>query len=293
MIDELRHKYPLKDLLELAKMAKSTFFYWLGVIHRQDRNAGLKAKIRELFEAKGKANEKYGYRRICLELRKTEEFSNVNHKKVQRLMKELRLKGYISRNGYRKYSSYRGTVGKIADNVVNRHFNAGRPNTLWATDITEFHLCAGDVKVYLSPIKDFCDGSIVSYSCSTTPDMRLVMGMLEKALDRNMCLAGLVLHSDQGWQYQHRFWRERLDSRCITQSMSRKGNCLDNSKMETFFSTLKKAIWFGHEKDYRSPQQLIAAIDDYIKWYNSERIQVKLKGLTPLQFRRQAFKMAV
>ena len=293
MVDELRRKYPLKDLLEIAGIPRSTFFYILGQIRKKDKDADLKEKIRQLHATKGKGNEKYGYRRIYLELRRTEEFAGINHKKVQRLMKELGLVGYVSRNGSRKYSSYKGKVGKIADNVVNRHFDAERPNTLWATDITEFPLCGCDVKVYLSPIKDFCDGSIVSHSCSTTPDMKLVMGMLDKALDRNMCLPGLVFHSDQGWQYQHRYWRERLDSRCITQSMSRKGNCLDNSKMETFFATLKKAIWFGHERDYRSPEQLIAAIDDYIIWYNNERIQVKLKGLSPLQFRKQAFKMAV
>lgn len=293
MIDELRRKYPLKDLLVLAKLSKSTFFYILGRINRKDKDAALKEKISQLYATKRKGNEKYGYRRICLELRKTDEFAKVNHKKVQRLMKELGLFGYISKNGRRKYSSYRGAVGIIADNVVARHFNADRPNKLWSTDVTEFALCTGDVKVYLSPIKDFCDGSIVSHNCSTTPDMKLVLGMLDKALDKNMCLAGLVFHSDQGWQYQHATWRKKLGSRCITQSMSRKGNCLDNSKMETFFSTLKKAIWFGREKDYRSPDQLIAAIDDYIDWYNNERIQAKLKGLSPLQFRKQAFKMAM
>ena len=277
----------------LAKLSKSTFFYILGRINRKDKDAALKEKISQLYATKRKGNEKYGYRRICLELRKTDEFAKVNHKKVQRLMKELGLFGYISKNGRRKYSSYRGAVGKIADNVVARHFNADRPNKLWSTDVTEFALCTGDVKVYLSPIKDFCDGSIVSHNCSTTPDMKLVLGMLDKALDKNMCLAGLVFHSDQGWQYQHATWRKKLGSRCITQSMSRKGNCLDNSKMETFFSTLKKAIWFDREKDYRSPDQLIVAIDDYIDWYNNERIQAKLKGLSPLQFRKQAFKMAM
>ena len=115
------------------------------------------------------------------------------------------------------------------------------------------------------------------------------MRMLDKAFDCNPCLEGLVFHSDQGWQYQHDDWVKKLKSKGITQSMSRKGNCLDNSKMETFFGTLKKAIWFGRERDYKSPEELIAAIDDYIEWYNKERIQVKLKGLSPLQFRKQAF----
>lgn len=293
MIDELRQRYPLKDLLRLAEMAKSTFFYWIHAINREDRDAGLRARIRELFDSKGKANERYGYRRICLELRRTSEFRNVNHKRVQRLMREMGLAGYISRNGRRRYSSYRGTVGKVAPNVLNRRFSVERPNMVWATDVTEFNLVSCGCKVYLSPVRDLCDGSIVSHCCSTTPDMRLVIGMLDKALEQYQDLEGLVFHSDQGWQYQHESWVERLWNRGIIQSMSRKGNCLDNSKMETFFSTLKKAIWFGHENDYRSPEELIAAIDDYISWYNNERIRVELKGLTPLQFREQAFKMAV
>ena len=274
-------------------MAKSTFFYWLDVISRQDKNVELKSKIQELFDTKGKANEKYGYRRIYFELRKTEEFSTVNHKKVQRLMKELGLSGIISKSRQRKYSSYKGTVGKIAGNIVNRHFNAEKPNTVWATDVTEFRLDTCDCKVYLSAIKDFCDGSIISHFCSTSPSMDLVTKMLNKALDRNPHLEGLVFHSDQGWQYQQKSWASKLAARGIVRSMSRKGNCLDNSKMETFFATLKKAIWFGRERDYKSPEELIAAINDYINWYNKERIQVKLKGLSPLQFRKQAFMMAV
>ncbi len=274
-------------------MAKSTFFYCLNVINRQEKDFELKSRIQELFTTKGKANEKYGYRRIYCELRKTEEFSTVNHKKVQRLMKELGLRGYISKSGSRKYSSYRGTVGKIAGNIVNRHFKAEKPNTVWSTDVTEFKMDTCDCKVYLSPIKDFCDGSIISHSCSTSPSMTLVTRKLNKALDSNPCLEGLVFHSDQGWQYQQESWVKALTERGIVQSMSRKGNCLDNSKMETFFGTLKKAIWFGRERDYKSPEELIAAINDYIYWYNNERIQVKLKGLSPLQFRKQAIMMAV
>ena len=274
-------------------MSRSTFYYTIKAVSRKkEKDASLKAKIHNLYETEGKRNEKYGCRRIYDLLRATKEFCKINHKRVERLMKEMGLKGYISKNGNRKYSSYKGTVGKVADNIVERHFSPKRPNQIWSTDITEFKLPAcNDVKVYLSPIKDFCDGSIVSHSASTSPNMDLVMDMLDKALVKNRCLAGLVFHSDQGWQYQNPKWCDKLDSKCITQSMSRKGNCLDNSKMETFFGTLKKAIWFGHEKDYRSPDELIAAIDDYIRWYNERRIQHKLKGLTPLQFRKQAFKL--
>ena len=269
-------------------MPRSTFFYILKSMKKEDKDRRLKGQIKDLYEKNTHKNEKYGYRRICDCLRAMPEYSHINHKKVQRLMKEMGLFGYISKTGARKYSSYHGTVGKVADNVVKRHFKARRPNALWSTDITEFKLPACDnAKVYLSPIKDFCDGSIVSYSYSTSPNMALVHEMQDKALDRLPCLAGLVFHSD----YQHETYVKKLDNHCITQSMSRKGNCLDNSKMETFFSTLKKAIWFGHEKDYKSVEDLYAAIDTFIKWYNEERIQHKLKGLSPLQYRKQAFKL--
>ena len=280
----------MDDLLSIAGIPRSTFYYQLRLMRKGDKDKALKKRIASLYFRFMNKNESFGYRRIYALLRNIRQFRNVNHKKVQRIMKELGLQGYISRNGYRRYSSYKGKVGKIADNVLNRRFDAARPNTVWSTDVTEFRL-TDSTKVYLSPIKDFCDGSIISYSYSTSPGMKLVMDMLDKAFDKNRCLAGLVLHSDQGYQYQNPTWVRRLDDHCIIQSMSRKGNCLDNSKMETFFSTLKKAIWFGREKEYRKPEDLYSAIDEYITWYNERRIQVKLKGMTPLQYRKLTFKM--
>lgn len=273
-------------------MPRSTFYYQLKVIHKEDKDKALKKKICSLYFRFTNKNESFGYRRIYALLRRMKQFCNVNHKKVQRIMKELGLQGYISRNGYRRYSSYKGSVGRVADNVLNRKFNVDKPNTVWGTDVTEFRL-SDSSKVYLSPIKDFCDGSIISYSYSTNPNMKLVMDMLNDALDKHRCIPGLVLHSDQGFQYQNPAWINKLESRCIVQSMSRKGNCLDNSKMETFFSTLKKAIWFSKENTYKTPSDLYAAIDQYIEWYNEKRIQVKLKGMSPLQFRKQAFKIAM
>lgn len=269
-------------------MARSTFFYNLKAMKiQEEKDKAAKDTIRKLYDENAKGNETYGYRRIYDLIRQIPEFSSINHKKVARLMKEMGLTGYVSKTGARRYSSYKGTVGKVAENVVNRNFKPEKPNMIWSTDITEFKLPAcGNVKVYLSPIKDFSDGSIISHRCSTSPNMDLVMGMLEDALDKHKGLSGLTFHSDQGWQYQNKRWIERLDSRCIEQSMSRKGNCMDNGKMESFFSTLKKAIWFGREKEYKSPAELIAAIDDYIDWYNNKRIQHDLNGMTPLQYRR-------
>lgn len=292
IVEELRQKYPLRDLIKISGISRSTYFYVRKRNEAPDKDADLKNQISTIYNKNTKGKEKYGYRRVYAELRKIDQYSHVNHKKVQRIMQELGFFGYISKNGNKKYSSYKGTIGKIADNEVRRHFKAEKPNTLWSTDVTEFNLPeCNNTKVYLSPIKDFCDGSIVSHSCSTSPNLKLVMDMLDKAFDKYGCLAGLVFHSDQGWQYQHKTWAKRLDDRCIVQSMSRKGNCLDNSKMETFFGTIKKAIWFGQEHKYKTPEELIAAIDDYIDWYNKDRIQTNLKGLSPLQYRKQAFKI--
>lgn len=292
IVEGLRRKYPLNDLLVISGIPRSTYFHVRKRNAAPDKDADLKDRISAIYNENAKGKERYGYRRVCAELRRTDRHPHVNHKKVQRIMRELGLFGYVSKTGNRRYSSYKGTIGGIADNEVKRRFKAERPNAVWSTDVTEFNLPeCGNAKVYLSPIKDFCDGSIVSHSCSTSPNLKLVMDMLDKALDKHGCLAGLVLHSDQGWQCQHRTWTERLDGRCIVQSMSRKGNCLDNSKMETFFGTIKKAIWFGQEHSYKTPEELMAAIDDYIDWYNRARIQIGLKGLSPLQYREQAFKM--
>lgn len=275
-----------------GRIPRSTFYYELKAIkQRREKEKPLKDKVLELYERCGFADEKYGYRRICAELNKLEKFKDVGFKTVMRMMQELGIQGYISKNGSR-YNSYRGKVGKVADNELRRRFSPKRPNQAWATDVTEFRLTNG-TKVYLSTIKDLCDGSIVSYRYSLSPNMEMVHGMLDDAFARNLNLAGLVFHSDQGWQYQHSSYVKRLDNRCIIQSMSRKGNCLDNSKMETFFGTLKKAIWFGKRNDYKTAEELEKKIDEYIRWYNEERIQLKLEGKSPLQFRKLAFKIAV
>ena len=142
-------------------------------------------------------------------------------------------------------------------------------------------------KLYLSPIKDMCTGEIISYTTSASPTVEMVMRMLKDAITKHPVFDGLVIHSDQGFQYQHAWFVNCLEANDITQSMSRKGNCLDNSKMETFFSTLKKEMYYGHEKEFKTREQLIVAIDEYIDYYNKERIQMKLGYLPPLLFREK------
>ena len=183
----------------------------------------------------------------------------------------------------KRYSSYKGNVGKVAKNILDRNFDVKEPDKVWASDITEFKTDEG--KVYLSPIKDFCTGEIINYRYSITPNMDLVMNMLRPAIAAHPCIEGLVFHTDQGWHYQHPSFVNCLKANDIKQSMSRKGNCIDNSKMETFFGHMKKEMYYGRK--FATRQELYDAIDQYIKFYNERRYQEKLNGLPPVEFRKQ------
>jgi len=145
----------------------------------------------------------------------------------------------------KKYKSYKGKVGHIAPNIINRNFNANAPNQKWATDVTEFRIPAG--KLYLSPVIDLYNGGIVSYSISRNPNFRQTMEMLDKAFIKIPENTNLILHSDQGWQYQQVRYQERLKEKGIIQSMSRKENCLDNAVMENFLILLKNEVFYGNE----------------------------------------------
>lgn len=186
----------------------------------------------------------------------------------------------------RKYSSYRGTIGKVAKNLINRKFTAEKPNEKWYTDVTEFNL-RGE-KCYLSPILDGFNGEIISYNISLSPNFYQIDDMLNKAFEQNKNLDGLIFHSDQGWQYQHTEYQKRLKNKGILQSMSRKGNSLDNGMMENFFGLLKTEMFYEQENKYKTINDLIIAIKEYIDYYNNDRIKEKLKGLSPVKYRLQS-----
>ena len=266
-------------LLQVSGLAKSVYYYTLSKTDKDDKNKKIIEKIKEIFINN---KERYGYRRITLELRN--QGYNVNHKKVYRIMVKLGLKP-LKRNK-RKYSSYKGTVGKIADNLIERDFNANKPNQKWYTDVTEFNL-RGE-KCYLSPILDGYNGEVISYNTSKSPNLEQINDMLNKAFDKNNKIDGLIFHSDQGWQYQHPSYQQRLKNKGIKQSMSRKGNSMDNGMMENFFGLLKTEMFYDQENKYETLDELILAIDDYIYYYNYDRIKEKLKGLSPVNYRLQS-----
>ena len=245
-----------------------------------DKYAAAKAKIETIYhENRGR----YGYRRITIALRNKGIF--LNHKTVQRLMKQM---GLVCRVRAKKYRSYKGEVGKIAPNLLNRDFHAEKPNQKWVTDVTEFSLFGE--KIYLSPILDLHNGYLVSYTISDRPVLGMVTSMLEKAFETIPDGTGLILHSDQGWQYQHKQYQRMLRKKGIRQSMSRKGNCLDNAVMENFFGLLKSELLYLQQFD--SLEHFKQELVDYLDYYNNRRIKIKLKGLSPALHRQQALSVA-
>jgi transposase InsO family protein len=184
----------------------------------------------------------------------------------------------------KRYRSYKGAVGKVAPNTLSRGFVASQPNQKWVTDVTEFNI-KGD-KVYLSPILDLYNQEIISYEIADRPQISMVMQMLKGAFNRLRSEDKPLLHSDQGWQYQMAMYQQALKEKGVAQSMSRKGNCLDNAVMENWFGIMKTE--FFYRKKFASVEAFKAELKDYIHYYNHDRIKEKLKGLSPVQYRNQS-----
>lgn len=262
--------------MRAAQLARSTFFYHLKRLTLPDPQAELKSQIQQIYdEHKGR----YGYRRITVAICHTG--SLVNHKRVQRLMQQL---GLRSRIRTKKYRSYRGQIGPIADNLLQRRFHADAPNCKWVTDVTEFKV--GTDKLYLSPVMDLFNGEIISYQLARRPEFALVGKMVDAAMAKLASDQKPLIHSDQGWQYQMQQYQSQLARRGLVQSMSRKGSCLDNASMESFFGTLKSECFYTDKFD--SIEQLEKQVHEYIHYYNHKRIKLKLKGLSPVQYRIQS-----
>ena len=183
----------------------------------------------------------------------------------------MRQMGLKAKRKKQHYRSYKGELGKIAPNVINRDFHAYAPDQKWTTDVTQVKI--KDKKMYLSPVLDMFNGEIISYVISDRPDLKMVMTMLDRAFKQRDIQGNLIFHSDQGWHYQHQRYQKALEDRHITQSMSRKGNCLDNAMMENFFGLMKNELLYLQEWD---------SIDQF---YNNDRIKLRLKGKSPVQYR--------
>ena len=262
-------------MLKAASLSKSTYYFENNKPDIDIKNEELIEKIKDIFKENKK---RYGVRRVTAELHN--QGIVVNHKKVQRIMNKFELKAIKTKI---KYHSYIGEVGHIADNIINRDFEASKPNEKWTTDVSQFNCPFG--KAYLSPILDMYGTDIVAWDLSLTPNLEQTKRMLDEAFRKNPNIEGLVFHSDMGWQYQHNYYQERLKEKGIIQSMSRKGNCIDNCIMETFFGTLKREMFYGHEQEFQRFEQLYQAITEYIDYYNNRRIKGKTKWMPPVKYR--------
>lgn len=276
----LRQDFSLNILLSIAQLPRATYYYHAKRLATPCKYAGVVAEIQAIYaEHKGR----YGYRRITETLHQRGYI--INHKTVQRLMKQLGIVCYVRA---KKYHSYKGEVGKVAPNVLERNFEAEKPNQKWVTDVTEFSLLGQ--KLYLSPILDLCSRDIVSYTIYEHPVLSMVTEMLERAFEKIPNNTNLILHSDQGWHYQHKRYQRLLQEKGIRQSMSCKGNCLDNAVIENFFGLLKSELLYMQK--FESVEQFRTELVDYLDYYNNRRIKAKLKGLPPAIHRQQALKAA-
>jgi putative transposase len=260
-------------MLDRKKMARSVFYYHTKRLGETDGYDDIRLRIREIYD---KNHGRYGYRRITAQMHN--DGVEVNHKLVHRLMRQMNLK---AKRRKQHYHSYKGEIGKVAPNILERNFAASRPNQKWTTDVTQVNI--HEKKLYISPILDMYNGEIISYSISNSPDLKMVTTMLDKAFKKYNSLDDLVFHSDQGWHYQHSRYQQMLKNKGIVQSMSRKGNCLDNAMMENFFGLMKTELLYLQEWD--SVEQFEKALRAYIKYYNNDRIKLRLKGKSPVQYR--------
>lgn len=255
-------------------MARSTFYYQQKA-KACDRHEAIKQQIGAIFaHHKGR----YGYRRITATIRQLGK--KVNHKTVQGLMRELGLKSLVRP---KKYRSYQGEVGHATANVLQRKFGATGAHQKWVTDVTEFNV-SGE-KLYLSPVMDLYNGEIIAFETARRPAFALVGVMLDKALAKLKAGEQPILHSDQGWHYRMPAYQRALRDKHVVQSMSRKGNCLDNAAMESFFAVLKSEYFYLNK--FSSVDELQTGLRKYIHYYNNDRIKMKLKGLSPVQYRTQ------
>ncbi|MFA1738957.1 IS3 family transposase [Lysinibacillus fusiformis] len=280
VIYELKEIYEIVELIKVADIPRSTYYYWEKRLNRHDKYADVKVAIQSIYhEHKGR----YGYRRITKELKKF----GIHHdpKTINCLMNAIGIKCEVR---MKKYRSYKGNVGKIAPNILQRDFTAEKMNEKWVTDVTEFHLFGE--KRYLSPVLDLCNGEIIAYTVMKRPVYKLVHNMLEQALERLESSDQVILHSDQGWHYQMKKYQQTLKQHGITQSMSRKGNCLDNAVIENFFGLLKSELLYLQE--FESMAHFEQELNDYIHYYNHKRMKEKLKDLSPVEYRTQVLAVA-
>jgi putative transposase len=279
VVDELRHRYSVKEICKVLGVSRSGYYRYISRKTKPHKDTGLEEKIRDIYRLR---NRTYGYRRIQAELGRLFGI-RVNHKRVLRIMQKLGLRAVIRRKR-RFQNPYRTPMGvRIAENLLNRNFHADAPNQKWVTDIT--WIPVGGQTLFLSVILDLFNNEVVAYHMSSKNDNELVLQTVQKAVEKRGDVTGTILHSDRGFQYTSHDYHRMLVRFGIRPSMSRKGDCLDNASIESFFSHFKTEALKLH--DIQDPRKAQRVIEQYIHYYNEERIQLKINKLTPFDFWRK------
>lgn len=277
IIQEMSTRYPISLLCSVVGVSRSGYYQWLKrkqhPSDREQKNQPIKARILECYR---EVNGIYGYPRVKLWLYKKYGI-RINHKRVYRLMKELGLQARIRKK--RKYFG-RKEPAVMSDNQLNRDFTASHPNEKWVTDIT--YLSFNGHRLYLSVIYDLFNNEVISHRISKRNDLRLVMETVKAAVKKRDA-KGILLHSDQGFQYTSRQYHKLLQRYNIIPSMSRKGNCLDNACIESFFGHLKSECLYL--RSLHTDEEVRQAVNEYIHFYNHQRFQIRLNHLSPVDYR--------
>lgn len=266
-------------MCRIAGVARCSYYKWLNRVESEcdKENAII---INTMIQLYSEVQGIYGYRRMKLNINKILR-KKYNHKRIYRLMKSINMKSVIRR---KKKNYVPSTPQVTAENILNRQFYADKPNQKWLTDVTEFKLTDG-AKAYLSAILDLHDNSIVSYVLGRSYNNLLVFETFDKAIDANPS-ASPLFHSDRGFQYTSRSFKNKLDDIGAIQSMSRVSRCIDNGPMEGFWGIIKSEMYYLTK--FHDFDELQQSIDKYIDFYNTRRLQEKLKGLTPIEYRNQS-----
>jgi transposase InsO family protein/transposase-like protein len=277
LIDALRAKYPLNELLAMMDMSKSSYFYQREAQRRPDKYTALRAEMKRVF---AESKNRYGYRRIHAVIK--DKGIVISEKVIRRIMEEEQL--VVPYKKKRGYSSYKGEITPAVDNLVARDFHAAKPNEKWLTDLTEFHIPAG--KVYLSPMIDCFDGMAVSWTIGTSPDAELVNTMLDDAMGSLQHGERPIVHTDRGCHYRWPGWISRMEHAGLIRSMSKKGCSPDNSACEGFFGRIKNEMFYYRSWEGVPMAQSVDELDSHLRWYNEERIKMSLGAMSPKAYRQ-------
>ena len=285
IISSLRREFKLTEILAALCFPKATYMYWQQRFDRVDPDLQIRIAIEDI----RKDHPNYGYRRLLPLLRSRGIV--INKKRLQRIMQKFNLQVIAFFRKSRKYNSYKGVKGRIAPNRIKRRFYCSQPHQKITTDTTEFKYYELDAngalkvgKLYLDPFMDLYNLEIISFSISPTPSAESILSAQQQAIEKTAdAKYRRTFHSDRGWGYQMKAYQHNLKVHNIFQSMSRKGNCLDNSPMENFFAILKQEMYY--DNTFHSYDELKMAIENYIMYYNTKRIKERLNWLSPIDYR--------